>query len=112
MKKIEALIRSEKVGAVRKALEEINCPGLTITQVDGHGNQRGTFQEFAGQKYKVGILPKTKIEIVVDDKDLKKSVAAITGAAKTGTIGDGKIFITTIDEVIKIRTGEKGREAL
>jgi nitrogen regulatory protein P-II 1 len=112
MKKIEAIIRSEKVGKVRKALEDVNCPGLTITQVDGHGQQYGTVQELAGQKYRVGVLPKTKIETIVDDKDIEKTVGAIMASAKTGQIGDGKIFIYPVEEMIKVRTGERKKDVL
>jgi nitrogen regulatory protein P-II 1 len=112
MKKVIAIIRSERVGAVRRALEAVNCPGLTIIQVDGHGNQRGTVQKIRGMEFKVGILPKTKLELVVKDEDVKKTTAAIMEAARTGQIGDGKIFISPIEEVIRIRTGETGEVAL
>jgi nitrogen regulatory protein P-II 1 len=112
MKKISAIIRPERVGAVRKALENVDCPGLTIIQVDGHGNQRGTIQKIRGIEYKVGILPKTKIELVVKDSDVLKMVAAIRDAALTGQIGDGKIFVSPMDEVIRIRTEEIGENAL
>ena len=112
MKKIVAIIRPERVGAVRKALETIECPGLTIIQVDGHGNQRGTIQKIRGMEYKVGLLPKTKIELVVKDGNVHKAVAAIRESARTGQIGDGKIFVSPIEEVIRIRTGETGENAL
>jgi nitrogen regulatory protein P-II 1 len=112
MKKIAAIIRPECVGAVRKALENVDCPGLTIIQVDGHGNQRGTIQKIRGMEYKVGILPKTKLELVVRDSEVQKVVAAILGSARTGQIGDGKIFVSPIEEVIRIRTGETGEGAL
>jgi len=112
MKKVTAVIRSERVGAVRRALEQVNCPGLTIIQVDGHGNQRGSVQKILGEEYKVGILPKTKIELIVKDSDVTGVAAAIMAAARTGQIGDGKIFVSPIDEVIRIRTGEKGEGAL
>lgn len=112
MKKISAIIRPERVGAVRRALEVIDCPGLTIIQVDGHGNQRGTIQKIMGEEYKVGLLPKTKIELVVKDSEVQKVVAAIRDAARTGQIGDGKIFVSPIEEVIRIRTGESGEGAL
>jgi len=112
MKKIEAFIRPEKVGAVRKALEEVDITGLNIAQVDGHGKQRGTVQKFRGTEYKVGILPKTKIEIVVRDEQVEKVCAAIIEVARTGEVGDGKIFISPVEEVIRIRTGERGGTAL
>ena len=112
MKKIAAVIRPEKVGAVRRALENINCPGLTIIQVDGHGNQRGIVQKLMGEEYKVGILPKTKIETIVKDSEVKKVTEALIAAARTGNIGDGKVFITPVEEVIRIRTGQQGEIAL
>jgi len=112
MKKIAAIIRPERVGAVRKALEHIDCPGLTIIQVDGHGNQRGTVQKIMGEEFRVGLLPKTKIELVVKDGDVSKAVEAIRESARTGQIGDGKIFITPVEEAIRIRTGETGEGAL
>jgi len=112
MKKVEAIVRSQSVSDIRTALEKINYSGLTITQVDGHGNQKGTTQRWKGVEHKISIIPKTKIEIVVDDKDVPKIVEVISLAAKTGEIGDGKIFVYTIDEAIRIRTGQKGLSAL
>ena len=112
MKKITAVIRPERVGATRKALENIDCPGLTIIQVDGHGNQGGTVQKFMGEEHRVGLLPKTKIELVVKDNAVHDVVNAIRMAAATGQIGDGKIFISPIEEAIRIRTGETGEIAL
>ncbi len=112
MKKIEAIIRPEKVSVVRKALNDLPFAGLTISQVDGHGKQRGAIQKLNGQEYRVGILPKTKIEIIVEDKNINKVLDAIMMAARTGGIGDGKIFIYPVEEVIRIRTGEKGKNAL
>lgn len=108
MKKVEAIVRSERVADIRSALEKINYSGLTLTQVDGHGNQKGTVQKWKGVEHKITTIPKTKIEIVVDDGEVKNIVEAITCAARTGEVGDGKIFVYTIDEVIRIRTGEKG----
>ena len=112
MKKIEAIIRSEKVGEVRTALEKTNCTGLTLIQVDGHGNQKGTVQKWRGKELKVSIIPKTKIEIVADDKDVRSIVEVITSAGRTGEIGDGKIFISTVEDAVRIRTGESGEKAL
>jgi len=112
MKKIEAIVRSEKVSEIRTALEKINYAGLTITQVDGHGNQKGTVQKWKGIEHKMTIIPKTKIEIIAKDNDTKDIVEVILSAARTGAIGDGKIFVSTIDEVIKIRTGQYGESAL
>lgn len=112
MKKIEAYIRPEKVGTVRKALERVGINGLNITQVDGHGKQRGTIQRIGGEEYKVGILPKTKLEIVVRDQEVNKFIDVIIAASRTGEIGDGKIFVSSIEEAIRIRTGEKGEQVL
>jgi nitrogen regulatory protein P-II 1 len=112
MKKIEAVVRSEKVADVRKALEKTNFSGLMLTQVDGHGKQKGTMQEWRGDIYRVGILPKTKIEIVADDADVVAIVNAIIDSARTGEIGDGKIFVSPVEEVYRIRTGEKGVSAV
>ena len=112
MKKIEAIIRPEKLDEARKALEAAGYPGITITQVEGHGKQKGVTQQWRGEVYKVDLLSKTKIEIVVSDRDQDKIVSAIQKVAGTGNVGDGKIFISSVDEVIRIRTGEKGDKAL
>ncbi|MFA5363481.1 MAG: P-II family nitrogen regulator [Candidatus Omnitrophota bacterium] len=112
MKKIEAVIRPEKVGAVRKALEKVKFTGLTITQVDGHGKEKGTTQKFQGRVYKVGLLPKTKLEIIASDEQVDSILKAMVEAGRTGKIGDGKIFVYTIETAIRIRTGEKGVDAL
>lgn len=112
MKKIEAVIRSEKVAAVRKALEKVSFSGLTIVQVDGHGNQRGTVQKIQGEEFKVGILPKTKLELIARDSDVPGIIAAVSEAARTGAIGDGKIFVYPVEEAVRIRTGETGEKAL
>ncbi len=112
MKKIEAIIRPEKLTAVRQALEKVGFPGLNVTEVEGHGKQKGVVQQWRGDKYRVTMLPKVRVEIVVSDKDVKKIVQAIQDAAKTGSVGDGKIFVSTVDEVIRIRTSEMGEAAL
>lgn len=112
MKKIEAYFRPEKTGAVRKAVEELDITGLNICQVDGHGKQRGAVQRFNGHEYTVGIFPKTKLEIVVKDSDVKTVVDAIVAGARTGKCGDGKIFISDVTEVVRIRTGEMGETGL
>ena len=112
MKKIEAIIRPEKLEAVRKDLAGVGYSGLMITEIEGHGKQKGVFQQWRGEKYKVELLPKLKIEIVAKNEDVDRIVLAIVGSAKTGEIGDGKIFISPIDDAIKIRTGEKGEKAL
>ena len=112
MKKIEAIIRPEKLDEVRKALESAGYPGITITQVEGHGKQKGVTQQWRGEVYKVDLLSKTKVEIVVSDRDQEKIVASIQKVAGTGNVGDGKIFISSVDDVVRIRTGEKGEKAL
>ena len=112
MKKIEAIIRPEKVDAVRKAYEELGYAGVTITDVKGHGRQKGLVQRWRGQEYRVDFLPKVKIEIVVSDSDVEKLVDAIAEAATTGEIGDGKIFIAPIDDAVRIRTKERGEPVL
>ena len=112
MKKIEAIIRPEKMDEVRKALEVSGYPGVTITQIEGHGNQKGVTQQWRGEVYKVDLLPKTKIEIVASDKDQERILSAIQKVAGTGNVGDGKIFISNVDEVVRIRTGERGEKAL
>ena len=112
MKKIEAIIRPEKVDDVRKALEKAGYPGVTISEVEGHGKQKGVTRQWRGESYKVDLLPKVKIEIVVSDKEADRTVSAITSAAKTGAVGDGKIFVTDIKDVVRIRTGDRGDDAL
>lgn len=112
MKKIEAIIRPEKLEAVRRALEEAGCSGLMISEIEGHGKQKGVVQQWRGEKYKVELLPKIKIEIVVREADVERITKTIIESAKTGEIGDGKIFISTIDDALRIRTAEKGEGAL
>ncbi len=112
MKRIEAIIRPEKLDEVRKALELAGYPGTTITQIEGHGKQKGVTQQWRGEVYKVDLLPKAKVEIVASDKDQAKIVSAIQKTAGTGNVGDGKIFVSTVDEAIRIRTGESGERAL
>ena len=112
MKKIEAIIRPEKLESVRQALEEVDSPGLMITEIEGHGKQKGLTQQWRGREYKVELLPKVKIEIVVKDQDVERITKAISEAAKTGKIGDGKIFISSVEQAIRIRTGETNEDAL
>ena len=112
MKKIEAIIRPEKLDEVKRALETSGYPGITITQIEGHGKQKGVTQQWRGEIYKVDLLPKTKVEIVASDRDLEKIVSTIQKAAGSNNVGDGKIFVTNIDEVVRIRTGERGEKAL
>lgn len=112
MKKIEAIIRPEKLDEVRKAIEAVGYPGITITEAEGHGRQKGVVQQWRGETYRVEFLPKVKLEIVVGDADVDRIVQAVIKAAKTGAVGDGKIFVSEVREVIKIRTGERGESAL
>lgn len=112
MKKIEAIIRPEKITHVKVALEEKGFVGLTVTEVKGRGRQGGIMQRWRGREYRVDLLPKTKLELVVDDKDMDKVIATILDEAKTGNVGDGKIFVYPVEQVIRVRTGEKGKEAI
>lgn len=112
MKKIEAIIKPFRLDDVKKALAQIKIEGMTLTEVKGHGLQRGHTELYHGSEYTVEFLPKLKIDIVVPDSQVEAVVEAIAASAKTGKIGDGKIFVSTIDEVIRIRTGEKGRLGL
>ena len=112
MKKIEAIIRPEKLDAVRHALEKIGSPGLMITEIEGHGKQKGIVKQWRGKEYKVELLSKVKIEIVIKDSEADRIVKTITDNARTGDIGDGKIFISSIDDALRIRTGEKGEKAI
>lgn len=108
MKKIEAIIRPEKLKTVVNALEDVGYSGLMITEIEGHGKQRGIVQQWRGEKYKVEFLPKRKIEIVCKDADIEEIVKVLIQSAQTGEIGDGKIFISEIIDAIRIRTGERG----
>jgi nitrogen regulatory protein P-II 1 len=112
MKKIEAIIRREKLANVRMALEEIGYPGMTISEVTGHGKQKGLTQQWRGQEYKVEFLPKLKLEIVILDQDVGKTLSAIKRSARTGEMGDGKIFVMPIDSAVRIRTGDDGEDAI
>ncbi|NQY92901.1 MAG: P-II family nitrogen regulator [Campylobacteraceae bacterium] len=112
MKKIEAIIKPFKLEDVKEALVESGINGMTVTDVKGYGRQQGHSELYRGAEYIVDFLAKIKIELVVNDDEVEKTVATITEAAKTGKIGDGKIFVSSIDEVIRIRTGEKGSEAV
>ncbi len=112
MKKIEAILNPFKLDEVKSALAEIGALGLTVTEVKGFGRQKGHSETYRGSEYKVDFLPKIKIEVVVDDGLLDSAMETIMKAARTGKIGDGKIFVTTLDTVMRIRTGEKGSTAL
>ncbi|MFA4888908.1 MAG: P-II family nitrogen regulator [Candidatus Omnitrophota bacterium] len=112
MKKIEAIIRPEKIDMVRNALGAIGYPGITITEVEGHGKQKGLVQQWRGKEYRLELLQKVKIEVVVKDADVERIVKVIMDKARTDKIGDGKIFVYPIENVFRIRTGEKGESAL
>ena len=112
MKKIEAIIRPERLGMVRKALEEMNYPGMTISEVKGHGKEEGLTEQWRGQEYKIELLPKIKIEIVVLDEDVAKTLNAIVRSARTGEIGDGKIFVLPVASAVRVRTGDEGEDAI
>jgi nitrogen regulatory protein P-II 1 len=112
MKKIDCIIKPFKLDDVREALSEAGVSGLTVTEVKGFGRQKGHTELYRGAEYVVDFLPKVKIEIVVADDMLDRCIEAITAAARTGKIGDGKIFVTTVEQVVRIRTGEQGPEAI
>ena len=112
MKKIEAIIKPFKLDEVKEALHEIGVSGITVTEAKGFGRQKGHTELYRGAEYVVDFLPKVKIEIVLQDDMVERAVEAITQAARTGRIGDGKIFISTVEEAIRIRTGETGAEAV
>lgn len=112
MKKVEAIIKPFKLDEVRQSLSEIGISGLTVIEVRGFGRQKGHTELYRGAEYAVDFLPKIKIELVVDDGLVEDAVNSIKSKAHTGRIGDGKIFVTNIEEVIRIRTGEKGKKAI
>jgi nitrogen regulatory protein PII len=112
LKLITAIIKPFKVEEVRNALDKINVTGLTMTEVKGFGRQKGHTELYRGAEYVVDFLPKVKIEIILDDDLVESAIECIEQSAKTGRIGDGKIFVSTIDQAIRIRTGEKGNEAI
>ena len=112
MKKIEAIIKPFKLDEVKDALQEIGIQGLSVIEVKGFGRQKGHTELYRGAEYVVDFLPKVKIEVALDDDQVEPAIAAIIDAAKTDKIGDGKIFVSTIEQAIRIRTGESGSEAL
>lgn len=112
MKLITAIIKPFKLDDVREALSEIGVQGVTVTEVKGFGRQKGHTELYRGAEYLVEFLPKVKLEVAIDSELVDRAVEAITNAAKTGQIGDGKIFVTSIEQTIRIRTGETGKEAL
>jgi nitrogen regulatory protein P-II 1 len=112
MKKIEAIIKPFKLEEVKDALSEIGIEGMTVSEVKGFGRQKGHTEIYRGSEYKVDFLPKMKIEIVLPSNRVEAAVTAIVNAAKTGKIGDGKVFVADVEEIIRIRTGEKGDAAI
>jgi nitrogen regulatory protein P-II 1 len=112
VKKVEAIIKPFKLDEVKEALNEIGIQGITVSEVKGFGRQKGHTELYRGAEYVVDFIPKIKMEIIVADDIAIKVVDAIEQAAKTGRIGDGKIFVTTVEEVVRIRTGERGEDAL
>ena len=112
MKRIEAIIRPTKVGDVLAALEKVGHPGVMVSEIEGHGSQKGVEQQVRGKTYKVPLLAKKKIDIIVKDQEADKIIQAIQKAVSTGNIGDGKIFVSNMDNAIRIRTGETGEKAV
>ena len=112
MRKVEAIIKPFKLDEVKEALNEIGIQGITVSEVKGFGRQKGHTELYRGAEYVVDFIPKIKMEIIVSDEVAAQVVDAIAEAAKTGRIGDGKIFVTPIDEVVRIRTGERGEDAI
>jgi len=112
MKKVEAIIKPFKLDEVKEALHEVGIKGITVTEAKGFGRQKGHTELYRGAEYVVDFLPKVKVEVVMEDSVVEKAIEAIQSAAQTGRIGDGKIFISPIDEVVRIRTGEKGVDAV
>ncbi len=112
MKKVEAIIKPFKLDDVREALSNIGVNGMSVTEIKGFGRQKGHTELYRGAEYVVDFLPKLRLEIVINDAQLEDCIEAITNAARTGKIGDGKIFVTQVEQVIRIRTGEQGDEAI
>jgi nitrogen regulatory protein P-II 1 len=112
MKKIEAILKPFKLEEVREALSQLGCSGLTVTEVKGFGRQKGHTELYRGAEYSVDFLPKVKVEVIVTDDLVDKAIDAIVAAARTGKIGDGKIFVMDVSQVVRIRTGETGADAV
>ena len=112
MKKIEAIIKPFKLDEVKEALQEIGLQGITVTEAKGFGRQKGHTELYRGAEYVVDFLPKVKLELVLGDDMVDKAIEAIIGSAKTGRIGDGKIFVSNVEEAVRIRTGETGNDAI
>ena len=112
MKRIESIVRPEKLEAVKEALIGLGHAGLTVTEVKGHGIQKGITQQWRGQEYSIDLLPKVMIMAVVNDHEVPDVIAAVSAAARTGMIGDGKIFVSSVEDIVRIRTGESGTAAI
>jgi len=112
LKKIEAVIKPFKIDDVKDALGEKGIDGMTITEVKGHGRQKGHTELYRGAEYVVDFVPKVKVEVIVDDSRLEEALTAICNAARTGKVGDGKIFVSSVEQVIRIRTGERDGDAI
>jgi nitrogen regulatory protein P-II 1 len=112
MKKIEAIIKPFKLEEVKDALTQLEITGMTVSEVKGYGRQQGHSELYRGAEYVVDFLPKVKIDVVVKDEDVQRAIDAIVESARTGKIGDGKIFVSTVERVVRIRTGEEGDEAV
>jgi nitrogen regulatory protein P-II 1 len=112
MKKVEAIVRPHLLDAVKTALQEAGVVGMTVTEVKGFGRQKGHTETYRGTEYHVDFLPKVKVEVVVADELVEGAVAAVVKTARTGKFGDGKVFVSSLSEVIRIRTGERGKDAI
>jgi nitrogen regulatory protein P-II 1 len=112
MKKVEAVIKPEKLDQALDALSEIGYPGVTMTDVRGHGKQKGITHHWRGNEYRVKFIPKVKIEVVILDEDLPRTLDAIVRNSRTGNIGDGKVFVLDVEEAVRVRTGESGMKAI
>ena len=112
MKKVEAVVRPHLLDAVKTALQEVGIAGMTATEVKGFGRQKGHTETYRGSEYTVDFLPKVKVEIAVPAELVEKAIEAIVSSAKTGKFGDGKVFVTSLEEIVRIRTGERGEDAI
>ncbi len=112
MKKVECVVRPHLLDAVKNVLQEVGVVGMTVTEAKGFGRQRGHTETYRGTEYRVDFLPKVKIEVVVSDELVETTLAAVLKTARTGKFGDGKVFVSSLDEVVRIRTGERGKEAI
>ena len=112
MKRIEAIIQPHKLDEVKDALKGMGVDGMTVTDVRGHGRQKGHKETYRGQEYKIDLLPKVELDMVVPDARVEEVIEAISGAARSGKIGDGKIFVSSVDEAVRIRNGDRGETAL